>query len=246
MIILIYTPTWEGFLTAVFEAFDRGRKGGIFSIRRPNSMNTYSLFPSEQITPDPIRAERVERGMKRLKPDLAETLYMAWLSEVDGMEDDILTLLKIAFERKIDPRPNLTHPAIKAVTRAERKTAWERQRMLQFVRFVQAPDGIYVSDIEPDCDVLALIGEHFHLRFNDQRFLIRDLRRRLILVSETVGWFISKLSPDEKLPDLPRDGAFEELWRGYFHAISNPARQNLKLQQKFIPLRYREHLTEFK
>ena len=245
MIILSYTPTWEGFLTAVFEAFDRGRKGEMFSIRRQNSLNTYSLFPSEEITPDHVRAGRVERGMKKLKSDLAETLYMAWLSEIDGVEDDILNLLIIAFKGKIDPRPDLTHPAIKAVMRAERKTAWERQRMLQFVRFVQSPDGIYVSDIEPDCDVLSLIGEHFHLRFNDQRFLIRDLKRRLILVSDTVGWFISKLPSDEKLPDLPKDGAFEALWRGYFHAISNPARQNLKLQQKFVPLRYREYLTEF-
>jgi probable DNA metabolism protein len=226
----------------VFDAFSR--KGENVSIRRPCSQDT--LFPAGQAVPDPVKAGRVERGMARLAPDLAETVYMAWLSGLEGVEDDILDFLRLAFGRNTDPRPDLTHPAVKAVAGAERKTAWERQRMLQFVRFVEAPgEGCYVADIEPGCNVLALIGEHFHRRFNDQRFLIRDLRRRLVLVSDTAHWYITELSAHEKIPALPKDGAFEDLWRGYFKAISNPARQNLKLQQKFVPLRYREHLTEF-
>ena len=245
MIIISYQPTWEGFLSAVFDAFDHERKGTACSIRCSSRSAETSLFPVEEAEADPVKAGRVERGMARLAPDLAETVYMAWLSEIEGAEDDILAFLKYAFAKNADPRADLVHPAVKAVEKAQRKTAWERQRMLQFVRFVSAPEGIYVSDIEPDCNVLALIGTHFHNRFNDQRFLIRDLKRRLILVSDGACWFIRELSPNEEIPALPEDGAFEDLWRGYFHAISNPARQNLKLQQKFVPLKYREHLTEF-
>jgi probable DNA metabolism protein len=246
MTILYYPPTWEGFLTAVFEAFGRSRRGESISIRHPRGRDATSLFSAEQTEPDPVKAGRVERGMGRLAPDLAETVYMAWLSELESADDDLLAFLHLAFDRNTDPRPDLSHPAVKAVNGAVRKTALERMRMMQFVRFVQAPEGFYVSDIEPDCNVLALIGEHFHRRFNDQNFLIRDLRRRLILVSGGENWFIRELTTHEKLLALPSDGAFEELWRGYFKAISNPARKNLKLQQKFVPLKYREHLTEFK
>ncbi|MDR0325247.1 MAG: TIGR03915 family putative DNA repair protein [Oscillospiraceae bacterium] len=245
MTLLYYSPTWEGFLTAVFEAFDRRRKGEGLSIRHPREQDAVSLFEAERIGADPQKAERVERGMAKLSPSLPETVYLAWLSERPGVEDDLLALLQKGFDEKRDPRGNLADPVWACVNKACRQTGWERQRMLQFVRFVQTPEGIYVADITPNSNVLALIAGHFHGRFNDQRLLIRDLRRRLVLISQQDSWFIRELSEDEEIPPLPEDGAFEDLWRGYFHAISNPARQNLKLQQKFVPLRYREHLTEF-
>jgi probable DNA metabolism protein len=238
MKILYYTPTWEGFLTAVFDAY-----GKQVSIRR--TAEAVSMFPAEMIEPDPQKAGRVERGMAKIAGDFAETVYLAWLSEREGVEDDLIALMKQCFDRKCDLRGDRRNPVVTAVQKASKQTGWERQRMLQFVRFVQTPDLIYIADIEPNSNVLALIGDHFHGRFNDQRLLIRDLRRRLILVSQQGGWFIRELSNDEEIPPLPEDGLFEDLWRGYFHAISNPARINLKLQQKFVPLRYREHLTEF-
>ena len=245
MTLLYYTPTWEGFLTAVFEVFDRRRKGEALSIRNPREQDEVSLFPSERMEPDAAKAGRVERGMAGLAPDLPETVYMAWLSERPDVEDGLVALLKKGFDQKRDPRGSLADPVWHGINKACRQTGWERQRMLQFVRFVQTPEGIYIADIEPNSNVLALIAGHFHGRFNDQRLLIRDLRRRLILVSRQDGWFIRELSPGEDIPPLPEDGMFEDLWRGYFHAVSNPARINLKLQQKFVPLRYREHLTEF-
>jgi probable DNA metabolism protein len=238
MTILLYPSTWEGFLTAVFEGYNRP-----VSIRR--AADAASFFPEEKITPDPRKAGRVERGMARLAPDFAETAYMAWLSEREGVEDDLLALMKQCFKEGRDLRGDRRNPVVTAVLKASKQTGWERQRMLQFVRFVQTPDKIYIADIEPNSNVLALTGNHFHARFNDQRLLIRDLKRRLILVSQKGGWFIREPGPDEEIPPLPEDGLFEDLWRGYFKAVSNPARINLKLQQKFVPLRYREHLTEF-
>ncbi len=245
MTLLYYTPTWEGFLTAVFEVFDRKRKGERLSVRHPREQNETSMFPSELLPPDEQKARRVEAGMKRLAPSLPETVYTAWLSELPGSEDDLISLLEMGFSSGRDPRGNLTDPVVTRVNKAAKTAGWEAHRMLQFVRFVQTPEGIYVADIEPSCNILTLIGDHFHGRFNDQRLLIRDLRRRLVLVSQQESWFIRELSPEEELPPLPKDGEFEDLWRGYFRAISNPARQNLKLQQQFVPLRYRKHLTEF-
>ncbi|MDR1693175.1 MAG: TIGR03915 family putative DNA repair protein [Oscillospiraceae bacterium] len=245
MTLLYYPPTWEGFLTAVFTVFDRKRKGVTLSVRHPRGRDGVSLFPSETVETDPEKARRVEAGMGRLSPTLSETVYTAWLSEHPAVEDDLIALLDAGFAANRDPRGNLTDPVTARVQKAAKDAGWEAHRMLQFIRFVRTPEGIYVADIEPKCNVLTLIGNHFHGRFNDQRLLIRDLTRRLVLVSRQEGWFIRELSPGEELPPLPDDGEFEDLWRGYFKAIANPARQNLKLQQQFVPLRYRKHLTEF-
>lgn len=239
MTVLIYDGTWEGFLSAVFERFRRGFDG--FSIRREGT--DALLFPVETTAVSAERAGRVERGMAKLGTDTPERLYTAWLSEHEGIDDAIAGFMRIGFDEGIDPKIHALHPDVRAVDKAFRQVGWEAQRMRQFVRFVEV-QGIFVADIEPLYNVLTLIADHFHGRFNDQRLMIRDLQRRVALVSETRGWVLCGLEKDELQP-LPNDGAFESLWRGYFKAIANPARKNLRLQQQFIPLRYRAHLTEF-
>ncbi|MDR1736774.1 MAG: TIGR03915 family putative DNA repair protein [Oscillospiraceae bacterium] len=241
MTTLIYDGTWEGLLCAVFHVF--AHREGEWSIRRGEA-ELPGLFPAEYAAVDAQKARRVEGGMKKLGRDVPEQLYTAWLSEFEGVEDAIAGFMRVGFDEGIDPNINLLHPDVRLVRKAFQAAGWEAQRMRQFVRFVKAPGPVFVADIEPVCNVLTLIAAHFHGRFNDQRFIIRDIRRRLALISRPEGWHISDLG-QESLPPLPEDGAFEQMWRGYFKAISNPARKNKKLQQKFIPLRYRAHLTEF-
>ena len=240
MTVLRYDGTWEGFLSAVFEAFRREHRD--VTIARADA-EPAGLFAAEDIPSNEKRALRVERGMRKLGRDAAETLYMAWLSELEGVDDAIAGYMRVGFAEKIDPAIHVLHPDVALVQKAARRVGWEAQRMRQFVRFVDV-NGIFVADIEPLFDVLTLIAPHFHGRFNDQRLMIRDIRRRRALVSETAGWHIADLGEDP-LPPLPRDGLYENLWRGYFKAIANLARKNPKLQRQFIPLRYRAHLTEF-
>lgn len=240
MTVLRYDGSWEGFLSAVFEVFRR--KHTDLTITRADS-EPPGLFPIENVPLSEKHALRVERGMDKLGPNAAETLYTAWLSEFEGIDDALVGYMRIGFEEQIDPNIHVLHPDIMLVQKAARSVGWEAQRMRQFVRFVNV-DGIFVADIEPLYDVLTLIAGHFHGRYNDQRLIIRDVQRRRALISDTASWHIANLR-DEPLPPLPKDGAYENLWRGYFKAIANPARKNLRLQQQFIPLRYRAYLTEF-
>ena len=240
---LIYDNTWEGFLSAVFEAF--ARKGACVSICAGRLAKEASLFPREEIRTDPEKARRVSAGMARLSRQTPERVYTVWLSEERGIDDTLASFLRIGFDEKIDPMGGSFHPAVEKVRGMEKKVGWEAHRMLQFVRFLHTDEGIYVADIRPEYYVLPLIGAHFHGRFGDQRLLIRDVARRAVLVSDAKEWFIRVSPENEKLPPLPEDGQFEALWRGYFEAIANPARKNLKLQQNFVPLKYREFLTEF-
>ena len=240
MTVLRYDGTWDGFLSAVFEAFRRRHDN--LTLTRADE-EAAGLFAMEDIPTNARHALRVERGLRKFSPEAAQTLYSAWLSELEGIDDAIVGYMRIGFEQEINPAIHALHPDVKLVGKTATAVGWEAQRMRQFVRFVDA-GGVYVADIEPLYDVLTLIADHFHGRFNDQRLMIRDIRRRRALVSDTAGWHIAGLGGDP-LPPLPADGAFEALWRRYFKAIANPARKNTRLQQQFIPLRYRAHLTEF-
>lgn len=240
MILLIYENNWDTFLSAVFEAFLR--KGGCDLVRE-GRFSGNSLFDKLYVKSDEVRAERVQRGMAKLGANVGHTVYQAWLSEREGIENDIVLTLKRGFDEKRDPLPMLMHPEIRRVALASRHVGLESQRFLGLTRLKRVHGDLYAADFTHDCNLLPLMGGHFCGRFGDQRIVIRDIERRQALVTGHGRWELTALEGD--IAPLPPDGEFEGLWRRYFEAIANPARKNLKLQQKFVPLKYRAHLTEF-
>jgi probable DNA metabolism protein len=46
--------------------------------------------------------------------------------------------------------------------------------MEAFVRFKKCQDGLFLSLVQPDFNVLPLIERHFRNRYQDQRWLIYD------------------------------------------------------------------------
>ncbi|GHU60897.1 hypothetical protein FACS1894171_2830 [Clostridia bacterium] len=241
MKILVYENTWNGFLSAVFAAFSAKSEVRLVNAGRFDGL---SLYTTVRIEENPSHALRVEKGLNRLSRDMPEAVYKIWLTEFDGIEDRIVEALRLGFNLNRDPLPLLQHDCVKTIMEAHGKIVAEVCRFLGFVRFVRAPGELYVADIEPDCNILPLIAEHFHDRFRGQKFIIRDRRRFAAIVSGEDGWEITELRKDQ-MPDLPEDGEIEAVWKKYFEIIANPARINRKLQRQFVPLRYRGNLTEF-
>ncbi len=241
MTVLIYENSWDGFLSAVFEAFSR-RSG--CELLREDRCPGVSLFETVRVEADGERSIRVQRGMDRLGGDVGVTVYQAWLSEKRDIENNIVLTLKRGFDEKRSPLAQLMHPEVRRVVLAARLVGMEAHRFLGLTRLKHVHGDLYAADFKHDCNLLPLMGDHFCGRFGDQRIVIRDIARRQALVTGGGAWEISAL-PDGEIAPLPPDGEFEGLWRKYFEAIANPARKNLKLQQKFVPLKYREHLTEF-
>jgi probable DNA metabolism protein len=234
-----YDGTWEGLLSAVFHAY----KDSDAVIHSPRDGLT--MFGGEHIETNIEHAERLNRGIKRLGADVPIFVYRAFCAEYDGFEMDLLLSLRLGFEQDTDPFWQRQYPFVRRVAEAETKAGRESHRFLGLVRFVNAGGNLFVGDIEPDCNILSLIGDHFYDRFNDQRIILRDTKRRLALISEPPdGWWITEL-PDGDIPLLPEDKVFTEMWKGYTHALANPERVNKKLQRNFVPLKHRKFLPEF-
>jgi probable DNA metabolism protein len=243
--LLIYDNTYKGFLSAVFAAF--ATKGQDVVICKEKNVSQQVLFAMQYVETDIDRAGRVEVGMRRLSAYLPGRIYKAWLYGGEGIDNDILAVLRLGFDNGTNPLWQQYHSSVRKVELAARKVGNEVQRYLQFVRFVEfgSPMPIMVADIEPQYDIIQAIGEHFHSRFAEQRFIIRDLVHGKAIISDKDGWGIIEL--DEKMSQMafPTEDEFTSMWQDYFKVMANPQRKNLKLQQKFVPLRYRKHLTEF-
>lgn len=239
--LYVYDDTFDGLMTAIFDIYkSRDAEALISSARK---IENTSLYPTVSVATDRTKADRVAKGLKKLGANVLIRIYEAWLSKSEGIEDLILTVVRIAFKTGKDPFQQRCHDSVCRLDSFGRKVGWESHRMLQFVRFVKLSEDMYAADIEPEFDILELIGDHFHDRFPMSCFIIRDLRHLNAIVSSPSGWHIAVLPSAN--PPLPKGGEYEELWRTYFKIIANESRKNLKLQQNFVPLKFRKHLTEF-
>ncbi len=254
MTFLSYDGTFGGFLTAVFEVYERKlsevkilpqdkTQGGLFG-------EILSVETAEE------KQLRVWRGLqKKLSPEGLKKLYSAFLSEMPDWEDYALSAIRHVFSRTENVEEDFGHPGMLWLTQTARKVWREKHRMEAFVRFQKLGDGLFYAFVEPDHNVLPLITAHFRSRYADQDWMIYDGRRRYgihytaatgdireVQMEWTEGEGMDGKISGELLDE--RETLFQTLWRDYFKHTGIPARKNVKLHLQHMPVRYWKHLTE--
>ncbi len=240
MLYLIYESSFEGFLTAVFDAFYLRRT----DIRLlPECAEPPLLFDCRTVYADSGKAMRVQKGIKqKLGTNTLWTIFTAWLSHEDNIEDILLSYLRLAFKLGADISKMSQNDAVfKAISTAERVKR-EAHRFKEFVRFKKYKD-IYVADIFPDFEILPLIVRHFSERFNDQNFIIRDKHYHKALIYYDKRAAIADIT--EFLdPDDMNEDEFEDMWRKYYSAMCIESRKSRRRMLSFMPLKYHRYMPE--
>lgn len=209
---VLYDSTFDGLLSATAFCLRRGLQplGLQSELDQQPLLETISV-PCEQ---------NIRRLFRRhlggvLGPAAAEavldTVFRAFLSEMDGMATRIWQYLARALELRQDPADRLYEPAVAAVVTAARRVSAQAHQYLGLLRFRQVGSGFYLADFEPDYHVLPLILPHFAYRLADQDFAIRDLRRKLAAVHQAGGATCLHILADsscapEPAPVLPSTG----------------------------------------
>ena len=256
MTVYVFDGTMDGLLSAVFDAF--------LLKEEPEQLLTggdvLPLFCERiyKVTTDAEKARRVWTGLeKQLPREALQIISTSQLSELQELWQPLFMLACKVFRQGKEVVRNFADPDVLTVTQIARRVAHEAHRMMQFVRFQKAKDGTYLAVISPDHNVLPLIVDHFHDRFNDQPWLIYDARRHygyhydgesppihITFENETSVPFSladGKLSDDILSSD---DHLLQELWRTYFKAICIRERLNPRKQLNDMPRRYWKYLTE--
>lgn len=244
---LRYDGSFEGFLSVAATAL---RRKTDCSILRPGAQ--IPLLPVEEVATESGLADRMgEYLAARFGLEMPGTIYKAWLSHEEGIEDALLAFLRIGLERRVDPSGFRQRPEVSTVMKASRRVGWEAHRFLGLVRF-RLRGTLYIAEIEPDMDILPLIGDHFSDRFHDQDFAIHDIGRGTALLHGAEGaWTVIEVSKDseaarsEKVTDaLAKPDAFETLWKRYFKSMCIEERRNPTCQRNFLPKKHWRHLIE--
>ena len=124
--------------------------------------------------------------------------------------------------------------------------------MEAFIRFELLKDNVYFAKIDPDFDVLTLLIPHFKNRYQDQKWLIYDLRRKYGVYYDLETVTIVTLDFDailsKNIDNLYSDSEinYQKLWSEYFDHTNIKERKNMKLHVQHVPKRYWKYLTEKK
>lgn len=245
--ILLYDGSFDGFLSSVFEIYERRIDSPI--IKKESEFQDVLFDTSETVISNINNAKRVWNGIKKLlKSNGCSTLYYAFLSEIEGIENTLFNVIKYAFDSQQNIISDYSNPDVLALSKTAKKVGREKHRMEAFVRFQQTKDDIYFSNIEPDFNVLPLIIKHFTSRYADQKWIIYDLKRKYglfynLIKTEVITLDFNINSIKEEL-FTSEENQYETLWKDYFKSTNIEERVNKTLHVKHVPKRYWKYLSE--
>ncbi len=248
----IYDGTFEGYLTAIFEFYER--KPTIVKIVRDQFAEETLFDETHNVYTDTKKADRVWKGIHtKIGSNAASLIYKAFLSEKLEIERLLMAIIRKGFNGR-DVTNDFSDLDVVKLHKVVKEVGREKHRMDAFVRFKKTRDGIYFATVEPDFNVLPLNAKHFKDRYADQKWLIYDLNRQYgiyydLNTVETVDLEISKdINSSLKAPMYftEEEQVYESLWKNYFKSTNIESRKNMRLHIKHVPKRYWKYLSEKK
>lgn len=251
MVVFFYDRTFEGLLTAIFDAYNRKIFPDIIlgegEISPMFMDEDYTVFTQED------KVTRVWISLEnKLSKGALNMLTYVWLSEEVGSDDLLFRYIRKVIDSKISIETNFADDDVLKMNQLARKVSHEELYIKQFVRFQKAADDIFFAPISPRYNALPLAIPHFKDRFSDQKWVIYDIKRRYGYYYDLQTMVEMTLDNDEHLLSGKLDEKlmaedeklFQELWKGYFKSMTIKERINLKLHRQHMPKRFWKYLTE--
>lgn len=238
-------------MCAVFDAYNRRS----FPDRLLGMDEPDPLFVDESYTvlTQDDKMMRVWKGLEtKLKANALNMISYVWLSETEGCDMLLFRYIRKTFDNKQSIETNYADEDVLAMQKTALKVNKERHRLIELVRFQKAADDIFFAPVAPDHNCLPLILNHFKDRFHDQKWVIYDTKRNYgfyydlkqiteIVLDNTDSFPDGKLDESRMAED---EKLFQDLWKGYFKAMTIKERINPKLHRQHLPQRYWKYLTE--
>ena len=268
MTVFRYDKTFEGLLTAVFDAYVRRMwPDALLSEGEPAP-----LFTTEEhnVVSDPEKSGRVWTALaKKLPKDVSNMLVMGWLSEEPGVDMMLARYMRRVIDEAGKVYTDFSDPDILRIKQLALKVSHEREHLMQFTRFQKGADlpdttddpaaaqnhgagATYFAPVSPRYNALPLAIPWFRDRFRDQKWLIYDIKRRygyyydLHEVTEITMEDDAHLTEGELDPGMlaADEKLFQDMWRGYIDSMAIKERINPRLQRQHMPRRFWPLLTE--
>ena len=172
--VYIYDKTFDGLLTAVFDAYFRKT----FPDALLSEGDALPLFCDElhTVVTDEEKAGRVWRGLqKKVSSSALGCLTQSWLSELPEVGMLIFRYIRKAIDAPRSIETNFGDPDVLQLAQIWKKVDGERVHLMQFVRFQKAADGTFFAAFEPQYNALPLPDLHFYDTLGDHEWFVYDI-----------------------------------------------------------------------
>lgn len=258
--ILLYEPSFEGWLTAVYQVYERKMQHdeSLQLIAEDKYIPSLISSAASVITNDE-QAQRVLIKLNKLlgRSGMRQILW-GFLSEKDNIGTTLFHIVKYAIDYpKRQVLEDLGHLDVLELAQTVKSVHREKHRMEAFVRFEHTTDDIYFARIEPDFNVLPIIGEHFRQRYQDQHWAIYDLARGYGIYYDKSLSTPSRPAELQTITDIDEavlrnpasihsddEQRYQRFWQGYFINVNIKERKNNRLHRQHMPQRYWKYLSE--
>ncbi len=245
MLYYIYDGSFDGFLTAIYDAYYE--KDDPEQIIPANHFIDNFLITKHYIQTDEEKSRRVyEAIIKKISKNTLSNVMYAYLSEHENAGIYILEYLRFGFKVGSIVDSYLSDDRVHNIHKLVTKITREKHLLLGILRFRLLQNNIYYAPIEPDCNTVCLLGAHFAARMSDQKFVIHDVKRNYGVFYDSTKWFMSAIEINKNIEFHENEFFYQNLWKQYFESITIKDRINPKLQSNFMPKRYWKHLVEMK
>lgn len=244
MTCYIYDGTFEGLLTAIYEAFSRREKPGRIASVRGLQQSFLEQYVS--IDTDLEKAKMVYHSISsKISPEALDNVYRVYLADKEENNAGIIyEYLKLGWKLGAKVDSYLADDRVLKVHKIRQRVDLEVHRMMGFIRFRLLRGGIYYAPIEPDNDILTLIAPHFSKRFADQSWVIHDVGRNRAALYNKEEWIIVDAHLDKIPEEDEEENTYQELWKHFYSSVTIKERFNPDLHKRLLPKRYWRYLIE--
>ncbi|WP_291870340.1 TIGR03915 family putative DNA repair protein [Maribacter sp.] len=172
---LIYDGSFNGFLTAIFFAFEENANSIII---QKNSNKSNGLFSNTCIIfTDMKKAQDVWQTIQSKNNAAIKNIYFAFLSENKNIENQLFLYIKNLFNPYIASQIGYSISMQINLENFAQTVSREKKYLEKTIEFKSAKDGIYYANIAPENDILPLLSKYFRLKNNNESWLIFDVKR---------------------------------------------------------------------
>ncbi|MEE4198222.1 MAG: TIGR03915 family putative DNA repair protein [Bacteroidales bacterium] len=252
MNLFIYDQTFEGLLTAIYDALELNVKPD--RIVGANNFQDDLFAAKYEVITDTGKFDALWNEIKRKSSGQnCQRIFKAFLSELPGIEILIYNYIQRIIESEANVELDFGDDVVLKINTIQKKVGRESHRVLMFVRFQKTIDDIFYASFDPKYNVIPLTVNHFKSRFADQKWVIFDTRRKygyyydLQTVREvTIGKNKVNDQTGKVDPEILHvsEKLFQKLWKNYYDSITIKERKNLKVHMQFLPKRFWKFLPE--
>lgn len=200
----------------------------------------YGLFATNSPLPSPNNA-RVPKVTREFL-SLAKTI--SYHSSPERWALLYRTLWRLTLNGETKLLKITTDPDISRLLRMRKEISRDIHKMHAFVRFKKAGENSetgreqFMAWFEPNHRIMPLTAKFFQKRFTGMEWAIFTPTGSAFWNGEAL-----RLGPGVEKVELPEE-ELDELWRGYYKSIFNPARLKVKAMQAEMPKKYWHNLPE--